>query len=348
MPESTQRISDFDSRIVYLPNDEAPSGCVDDANDQGCSSRWWFYNVSGITQHISVGPKASLEFTFIGVGVNLWGSTSGAGAVAHASVDSGAVSVVNFASEDRNPHDNVLLLSQSDLVNGTHTLRIAYDLASYGDVGNRKFLVVDWLEVLQAGRREQPSSTTTASVGPTVTISPSTTRPISITASAPAVHSSAPVSVKTQMVTVTTVRDGLSTILSTITVLGGLDPLPQPSSSQTVLPSVSAAAMSSRLRIIIPVGILAVVAILAMAILACILRRRRGRRDKEVDRRPSSSQDGTHPFIFTQDETSPIDLSHRVRPYSKLNSMLDSHSQPPAVAYEPSINSMDSGSTKVE
>lgn len=78
------KISDFDTRIAYLPNDPAP-GCSTAPDTAACASKWyardflyltdqahvlracrWATDDNNLSLHVTWGPDTSMEFTFTG------------------------------------------------------------------------------------------------------------------------------------------------------------------------------------------------------------------------------------------------------------------------------------------
>lgn len=171
---SVEKISDFDQRVVYLPNDPAPSSCATSPDNERCASKWWATDEDTISLHTTWGPDTSFEFTFTGEAVELWGSTSGSGAVGRASIDNGPEVVVNFASADGQYHLNQILMTEKTLAPGQHTLQLRYNNASFGKAGNRKFIFIDFFQIYSTTTTSILSSTSGPSSSAPADLMPTT------------------------------------------------------------------------------------------------------------------------------------------------------------------------------
>ncbi|KZV91767.1 hypothetical protein EXIGLDRAFT_769616, partial [Exidia glandulosa HHB12029] len=231
----------------------------------------WSTNVDNLSLHVTWGPDTSLEFTFTGQGVEMYGTTSPSGAVAHAAVDSRPEVVVNFFATDGATHNNVLLLNQTGLDPGQHTLAVKYNSASFGKAGNRKFMWIDFFQISSP----PPSASTSTTPSSTPTQLPGV---IPTTITSPGSGTASP-----------------SVIVSYITQS------PAPSSSQDS--SSSGSSSHTRLAVVVPVALVAILALLSCAFLAfwCFRKRRRSRRRGTFTRVPgtvsTSSVGDVDPYI---------------------------------------------------
>jgi hypothetical protein len=123
--------------------------CENDPAPKSCEGFWWEETeVKGAlngTLQVAFGPTATMNFTFIGDSVQVWGVKYNAGANATYTLDGGALSTFSTFADSDEPLFQQQLLSLPNLTPATHSLIISYDSASFGAADDdRKWLNIDY------------------------------------------------------------------------------------------------------------------------------------------------------------------------------------------------------------
>ncbi|KAF8512298.1 hypothetical protein BU17DRAFT_69283 [Hysterangium stoloniferum] len=144
-------------------------------NGNGCAGSWWVQTAPQAKSgsiHGTVGENTSVELSFNGTSVSVFGRTLNDGANGLASVDGGIAVGFPTQSPDGQFHEQQLLWSSPTLDGSVeHVLKVAFDPNFFGaTVNNRSWLQVDYFQytfnpnaLLALGSTGSSSATPTAS-----------------------------------------------------------------------------------------------------------------------------------------------------------------------------------------
>jgi len=144
------KTDDTSPHVLFSASGGGPAICTGIPGSSACQGTWWIEGGPGDfneTLHDTFGPGTSLQFSFVGISIAVYGLLLPFGATASVTLDGTPAQSINATSPDTGTHQEALLFSMDDLKDDvSHTINITYDDSVF-QADNHRVLAIDFFDV---------------------------------------------------------------------------------------------------------------------------------------------------------------------------------------------------------